>query len=247
MPEATPSIPTPAPLPDPSGLPRTPDGTLADPPSNPNTPPEPKTPDGATLLNQNEPAPDPAQTPPPKDTPKPAATGAPENYADYTLPEGFELGKETKAEADKIFKSLNLDQAQAQSLVDFYVAKTQDSAKQPYEAYKTLTDSWRDAALKHPEIGNKILPGGEINVRIARALDNIGDPQLAKDFRELMDLTGAGNNQAFIRVIDKLASRGVEGTHVAGTGPTKEGQRAPGEGPVTAAKAMYPHLPSQNG
>lgn len=242
---------------DEAGLARTTDGTLQDQSpilnpqeSSPTTSPPSKT-EGATLLNQQEKTEGDATKTETKDAAKDAkaeTTGAPESYTDYTVPEGFELDKDVKAEADKIFKGLNLSQDQAQSLVDFYVSKTQDSAKQPYEAYKALTDSWREDALKHPEIGNKILPGGEINVRIARALDSIGDAQLAKDFRELMDLTGAGNNQAFIRVIDKLASRGVEGTFVAGKGPSEAGQKSGGQAaPPTAAQAMYPNLPSRNG
>ncbi len=238
---------------NPEGLPRETDGTLAEPTQTPTSTPTttPSTPpaEGATLLNQtdpNAPKTEAPKTTEAKDAAKPAATGAPESYTDYTVPEGFELDKEVKTEADALFKSLNLSQEQAQSLVDFYTAKTLDAAKQPYEAYKALTDSWRDDALKHPDIGNKILPGGEINVRIARALDSIGDTQLAKDFRELMDLTGAGNHQAFIRVIDKLASRGVEGTHVGGKGPSEHGQQSSGQARApTAAEAMYPHLPSR--
>jgi hypothetical protein len=240
---------TATPMPDPAGLPRTQDGTLVDQMESPPTGTPPPTTEGQTLLNKVDPN-APKTEVKPTDAPKPAEpkapSGAPETYADYKVPEGFELDPTIKAEADKIFKGLNLSQEAAQSLVDFYTAKTAESAKQPYEAYKALTDEWREASLKHPEIGDKILPGGEINVRISRALDGLGDPQLAKDFRELMDLTGAGNNQAFIRVIDKLASRGVEGTHVGGRGPAEAGQRAPGQGPPTAARAMYPHLPSRN-
>lgn len=240
---------TATPMPDPGGIERTSDGTLVDQTESPPTGTPTSPTDGATLLNKTDPnAPKAPPTPaePPKTEAPKAPGGPPETYAEYKVPEGFELDKDVKAEADKIFRGLGLSQDQAQSLVDFYTAKTTESAKQPYEAYKRLTDEWRETALKHPEIGDKILPGGEINVRISRALDGLGDPQLAKDFRELMDLTGAGNNQAFIRVIDKLAARGVEGTHVGGRGPAEAGQKAPGQGPPTAARAMYPHLPSRS-
>lgn len=213
------------------------------------TPPPTTTPEPATLANQTEPKNEPKAEPPKAaDAPKPAdASAAPEKYEDYKVPEGFALDPEIKKEADAIFKGMSLSQDQAQSLVDFYVAKTKESAEQPYAAYKEMTDGWRDESLKHPDIGNKILPGGEVSVRIARALDSLGDPKLASDFRGLMDLTGAGNHQAFIRVIDKLASRAVEGNHVAGNAPAKAGQSEPGKEQVSAAQAMYPNLPSGRG
>ena len=238
---------------EPAGPARTSDGTLVD--QSPTTPPTPATTtpspgtEGLTLLNQNEaPPPKPAAAEPPKDAPKPAATTAPEAYADYKVPDGFTLDPAVKGEADKIFKGLGLSQEAAQSLVDFYTAKTSEAFQQPFKAYQDMTTTWRKEAEEHPDLKGKLGPGQEVNLRIARALDSIGDAKLASDFRGLMDLTGAGNNQAFIRVIDKLASRAVEGTHVSGNGPTKAGQAEPGrDTPPTAAAAMYPHLPSRGG
>jgi hypothetical protein len=139
---------------------------------------------------------------------------------------------------------MNLTGAQAQSLVDFYGDQLKAVAEAPAKAYQAVTDGWRTAAESHPDLRGKLGPGQEVNVRISKALDSLGDPKLASDFRELMDLTGTGNNQAFIRVIDKFAQKITEGTHVAGNGPTKDSQSAPGARPPSAAAAIWPGLPS---
>ena len=57
-----------------------------------------------------------------------------------------------------------------------------------------------------------------------------------------MNVTGAGNHPAFVRAFWKLAQQVTEGGHVAGRGPSPEGQKAPGEMPRTAASTLYPNL-----
>lgn len=200
--------------------------------STPSTTPTPP-PTNNTVLNKTE-------APPPTE---PAE--APKEYADYTVPEGFALDPEVKKEVDTLFRSMNLTQEQAQSLVDFYTAKTTEAFQQPYQAYAEMTNTWLKEAQDHPDLRGKLGPGQEVNVRIARALESLGDPKLVSDFRSLMDLSGTGNNQAFIRVIDKLAQRAVEGTAVNGRGPAAV--TAPGESTrPSPAQALYPHLPSVN-
>ncbi|HET9131900.1 MAG TPA: hypothetical protein VFO86_13180, partial [Terriglobia bacterium] len=48
--------------------------------------------------------------------------GAPEKYADFTLPEGFKFDDKTLEAATAVFKDLNLSQEGAQKLVDLYAA-----------------------------------------------------------------------------------------------------------------------------
>jgi hypothetical protein len=57
-----------------------------------------------------------------------------------------------------------------------------------------------------------------------------------------MDITGAGNNPAFIRAFFKLAQQVTEGRHVAGRGPSTAGQSNPSAAPRTAGEALYPNL-----
>ena len=232
---------------DSSGITRTAEGAIADgqttqsDQSTTTTTPETTstTPEGKTLLTEGK-----APEAKPTEEKKSEPTGAPEKYEDYKLPEGFTLDAEVKGKADALFKGLGLSQEAAQSLVDFYGDQIAKVASAPAEAYAKVTAEWRTASESHPDLRGKLGPGQEVNVRIAKALDSLGDPKLASDFRSLMDLTGAGNHQAFIRVIDKWAQKITEGTHVAGNGPSERGQSASGQGgqKPTAAAAMWPNL-----
>jgi hypothetical protein len=173
---------------------------------------------------------------------KPAAdapAGAPTEYSQFTVPDGYELDAGVAKEATTIFKSMNLNQAQAQQLVDFYTAKTAESANQPYQAWNDMQEQWVKEVKADPVIGPKL---NEVKTTIARAIDGLNDPKLAASFREAMDFTGAGNNPAFIKAFYKLAQMVTEGSHVTGTGPSPQGQRRQGETP-SAARAMYPNLP----
>lgn len=166
--------------------------------------------------------------------------GAPEKYEDFKVPEGYTLDSKVAEEASGIFKDMNLSQAQAQTLVDFYAAKTREAADAPFEAYKTMRAEWQTKVAADPEIGSK-LP--EVKQTVSRALDSLGDAKLASDFREAMDLTGAGDHPAFIKAFYKLAQQVNEGHSVRGSNPSPAGQKAPGSGPVSAAHALYPKLP----
>jgi hypothetical protein len=171
---------------------------------------------------------------------KPATegTGAPEAYTPFNVPEGYTLDEEVGKEASGIFKEMNLSQTQAQKLVDFYVGKTNEAVNAPYEAWRETQKEWVKQVKADPVIGPRL---NEVTNTISRAIDGLGDAKLAREFREAMDYTGAGNNPAFIRAFYKLAQKVTEGSHVAGTGPSVHGQRRVGEVP-SAAAAMYPNL-----
>lgn len=192
--------------------------------------------EGATLLSKEEPA---------KEGDKPATKeGAPEKYADYKVPEGFKLDDEAKAKADAVFKELGLSQDAAQKLVDLNQDLLKEVLAAPIKAYQDMIKTWGEESMNHPDLKGKVGPGKEVSVRIGKMLDSLGDPELASAFRSQMDLTGVGNHQAFIRVLDRLAQRVTEGSHVAGNGPSKAGQSRPGDGPPSAGAAMWPNLPS---
>lgn len=165
--------------------------------------------------------------------------GAPETYSNWNVPEGFTLDETVSKEIGGIFKGLNLSQEQGQKLVDFYTAKTAESANQPYQVWQETQEQWIKEVKADRELGPRL---NEVKTTISRAIDGLNDPKLARDFREAMDFTGAGNNPAFIRAFWKLAQMVTEGGHVAGGGPSAQGQRRQGESP-SAARAMYPNLP----
>lgn len=171
-----------------------------------------------------------------------APAGAPEKYEAFTVPEGYELNEKVGTEISALFKELNLPQVAAQKLVDFYAAKAVEAMDAPYKLYEETRNGWRDTIVKDPAIGNgtdNLKP--EVQALIGKAIDSLPN---AKEFREAMDLTGAGDNPAFVKAFYELAKRlPSEGTHVAGKGPSTHGQAEPGKLPRSAASALYPNLP----
>lgn len=174
------------------------------------------------------------------DKPDTALAGAPEKYEEFKVPDGFKLDEAVTTEVNGLFKEMNLSQAQAQKLVDFYTAKTLETAQAPYKAYLNMREGWVKEVQADPVIGKNL---EAVKTTVSRALDSLGDPKLTTEFKEAMNITGAGDHPAFIRAFYAMAQRLVEGTHVSGTGPTADSQKKPGTGPLSAASAMYPNLP----
>lgn len=174
-----------------------------------------------------------------KDETKP--TGVPEKY-EFKAPEGFELNETTVTEASAVFKELGLTNDQAQKLVDFQAKLSKTQAEAPYKAYDAMREGWQNEVKADKEIGH-ILP--KVKETIGRALDTLGDPALVTQFKDAMNLTGAGDHPAFVKAFYKFASAVVEGKHVAGGGPSKHGQAPTGQNErPSAAQAMYPNLKS---
>jgi hypothetical protein len=170
----------------------------------------------------------------------PKVEGAPETYAEFKAPEGFEINKEQIADALPVFKELGLSQEGAQKLVDFYAKVTQKAQEDPYKLWSQTQEKWVSEVKADPVIGGKL---DQVKATVARAIDGLGDAKLASDFRAAMDYTGAGNNPAFIRAFYKLATQITEGRPVGGNGPSTLGQQAPGQGPKSIANALFPNLP----
>jgi hypothetical protein len=242
MPESSPTTQ------DEAGVTRTQTGTIVDqsptltPPST--TPPPSATPESKPTTTQetkNETTPEAGKS---LLNEKDSKEGAPDKYADFKTPEGFELDAEVAGEAGAIFKDLNLSQSDSQKLVDLYIKHAKNAFEQPFNAYMEKRQEWRDEINSDPEIGGSKLSG--VKVSIAKLIDSFGDRKTAEAFREAMDYTGAGDNPAVVRGLYALSKHLTEGGPVRGGGPSTEGQRAPGEGRPSAAQAMYPNLPSSS-
>lgn len=211
--------------------------TLETPPSlantNPENPPTP-TPNPPTLANEPE---------PPKE---PVKAVVPEKY-EFKPPDGFEFNQESLDRAVPIFKKLGLDQAGAQELMDLYASETQKVANGPVEYWQQMQTDWRREITSDPKYGNG---NGGLKPEVTKAIadvKNLLPPEIKGSFEEAMELTGAGNNPAFIKTIHFLASKLTEGAHVGGGGPTKQGQAKPGTAQGPGPGALWPGLPSASG
>ena len=185
-------------------------------------------------------------TEPAGDKPAPAATdkpvGAPEAYADFSIPEGHTLDAATIESATPIFRELGLSQDQAQKLVDFYSARVADMAKETEGYMEQVRTEWRTQLSADKEIGGKL---DSVKVDIGRALDRL-PTEVRDNFKAAMDLTGAGDNPAIVKAMYSLAQLVNEGTPVRGDGPSPHGQTRTGvETRPSAASAMYPNLPKR--
>ena len=167
---------------------------------------------------------------------------APEAYAEFKAPEGFTINKDAVEAALPVFKELGLTQDQAQKLVDIQTAREAQLAKSAQGDYTAMRQGWQKEVLADTNLsaGGKIKP--EILETMGRAIDGLGDPALAKSFRQSLDITGVGDNPAFVKGFLKLAQQVTEGRPVQGGGPSTEGQKAPGAKPPSQAHALYPNL-----
>jgi hypothetical protein len=173
--------------------------------------------------------------------PEKGAEGAPKEYTAFKIPDGFEMPEETTKEVNVLFKDLNLSQDAGQKLIDYYAKQSQQAAEAPIKFWMETQEKWQNEVRLDPEIGPKL---NEVRTTISKAIDGMGNPKLASDFRDAMDYTGAGNNLAFIKAFYRLAQQVTEGTHVPGAGPSKFGQMAPGTGErPSPAHSLYPKLP----
>lgn len=180
---------------------------------------------------------------------KPAPTDpkvVPEKYEDFKLPEGLTLEGETLTKASELFRGLGLDQAGAQSLVDFHAAQLKAATDAPKAAFETMLTDWRAKQAADPDIGAKA-PAIKENIGKGWAglIASSGElaPKVATEvaeFKAAMDLTGVGDHPAFVKVMNRILSKFVEPGHVNGGGPAPV--KAPGEGPKSAASALYPNL-----
>lgn len=136
-------------------------------------------------------------------------SGAPEEYQDFTLPDGVTLDDTKLADFKEFAKTNNLSQEQAQAAIDKHVQAVQEAAKAPYELWAQTQKEWTDAVKADPDIG-----GAKFQENIghaARAVDQFGGSAL----REALNFTGAGNHPAVIKAFVTIGKHLAEGTFVS--------------------------------
>ena len=136
--------------------------------------------------------------------------GAPEQYEDFKLPEGYALDEAKVTDFKDFAKANNLTQEAAQGLVDRHVAALEEANKAPYTLWHDTQKQWQEAAKADPEFG-----GAQYEANIAKAasaIDQFGGPKL----REALNFTGAGNNPEVIRAFVRIGQAMGEGKFVSG-------------------------------
>jgi hypothetical protein len=132
---------------------------------------------------------------------------APEEYADFTLPEDMTLLPELATEAKALFKGLNLTQEQAQSLVDLQAKAVQASAKAQVEGLDTMGKEWAEQTKK--ELGANL--GVELGFA-AKARDQVTTPALM----QLLNDTRLGNHPEVVKMFIKIGKMVAEDRPASG-------------------------------
>ena len=130
---------------------------------------------------------------------KPAeATGAPEAYESFKVPEGVKLDEALMGEFSAAFKGMNLSQDGAQQVVDMGVKLQQKWAADQTAQLTALRSDWANQVKTDKEIGGDKLPQ---NLAVAeKALGKFGSPELSS----LLKGTGLANHPEVIRLFLKV-------------------------------------------
>ena len=141
-----------------------------------------------------------------------APEGAPEQYADFTTPEGYELSDTLNGEFKELAKSMNLTQEQAQQFIEIDAKRALGEAETAQAQWKATTDEWAASLQNDAEMG-----GAKYEQSLAlanKAIDNFGTPEL----RAFLDESGLGTHPELLRAFHKVGNAISEDRMVSGEG-----------------------------
>lgn len=156
--------------------------------------------------------------------------GAPEKY-EFKVPEGVQLDETLVGEFTPIAKELNLDNAQAQKLVDLYTKTRAADTQKLYDAWAQTHEKWVGEAKADKEIGGANF---DANVAIAKKAMNAAQLGGGKDLVEALNVTGAGNHPAIIRFFYKVGKLMADDKFDTGKGQSSTSE--------DKAAALYPSM-----
>ncbi len=155
--------------------------------------------------------------------------GAPEKYEDFNLPEGMSVEDSTLESFIPLAKELNLDQGQAQRLVDYEAGRVQEMINTQEQVWADLRQEWRTATKSDKEIGG---PAFDESLAAGKTfLREYGTPELL----EALNSTGMGDHPEFIRAFARAGKAMKEDALSTG---------GPGEAKLSAEEILYPNQTS---
>lgn len=155
------------------------------------------------------------------------ATGAPEAYAEFTMPEGVSIQPEVLEAFTATAKELNLPQDGAQKMVDVAVQWQQEQMQAEETAWEEQNEQWQKEVKSDPEVGGAKLESTLANA--ARARVRFGTEGLNK----ILDDSGLGNHIEMVRFFAKIgAAISEDGALTPASGE--------GEDNRSRAERMYP-------
>lgn len=144
-----------------------------------------------------------------------------------TLPEGFEADTPLQEKFISLANELKISPEGANKLVALQAEINKAASERSSEAFATMQKQWQDEVRADPEIGGQNL---EKNLaEINKLINSHGTPGL----RQVLHLTGGGNNIEVLRFLTKISKELNEATPVSG----QPAGRASGGG---LADILYP-------
>lgn len=152
---------------------------------------------------------------------------APDEYADFKVPEGMPVDADLLNDFKPVAKELGLSQDKAQKLIDLYAGKVAPMmAQRQAEAWGKQLEAWASECKADKEIGGDKYDAAVEDAK--RVVNTLGTSELKKVF----DDYGLGNNPELVRVFSRMAKYLKEDTFVDGQ---------PVSGKSMAAK-FYPNM-----
>jgi hypothetical protein len=172
-----------------------------------------------------------------KETETPAAVGAPEQYGEFKVPDGYTLDDTLIGEFKPLAKELNLPQETAQKLVEF---STKLLDKWAADGAKYLADrnaGWVKSLRDDPEIGGAKL--SDANKTAVATAKRFGGEQLLADLADADEYkSGVILRPSVVRFLNNVAKATKEGGVITGAGSGK-----PASNEAEALRRMYPNSP----
>jgi predicted DNA-binding protein (UPF0251 family) len=157
---------------------------------------------------------------------KDAKAGAPEKY-EFKAPEGVELDAAAIAEFEPLARELNLNQEQAQKLLELHTKTLQNQAQSQTQVAAKQIEAWVGEIKADKEIGGTNF---DSSVRHAQAAaKKFGSPE----FLAALDATGMGSHPELVRVFARIGKAMAEDTFVQ---PGKESTV------LDPAKKLFPSM-----
>lgn len=167
-----------------------------------------------------------------------AAQGAPEQYADFTLPDGMTLEGDMLSGLTALAKAQNLNQAAAQELVNLGVAQasaiaatfTANAEENPVVLPQHHGKIWSEQTAADAELGGKNL---EKTMGLAQ---KVFATFATKELGEFLGKTGLSHHPELIRFMNKVGKAVREDTLVTPGGGSQ------GKAAKSAASVLYPDM-----
>lgn len=173
-----------------------------------------------------------------------AASGAPEQYAAFTLPEGYELPAEMLEGVTSLAKAHGMTQEQAQALVDLGVQQasaitdrfTSLASEHPVVLSQHWAQTWSKQTAEDSELGGSALAS---TMSLAgRVFNTFGSPELG----QFLNQTGLAHHPELVRFMHKVGQAVSEDTLVLPQGGEQRGKALPADAVEKAARRMYPNM-----